>query len=146
MWDKIRSLVSNNNADQHTQNSSVGTAVAALLVYTASLDHDYSAEERERILDILQRQQWDTQTSPEALLIEGETLAQEALDCYGFLRVLGSDFSEQDRLQLLEMMWQVVIEDGVLDEYETNMMRRIAGLLGISDQDSGRIRRAVLNN
>ena len=143
MWNKIRSLLQAEEAKPEEALSNA-EAVAAILVYTAKLDEDYGAEERAHILELLERQQWDSAVSAADLLARAETLCAEALDYYGFLRVANTDFEDEDRAELLRMMWAVVMVDGVVDEYEANMMRRITGLLGLSDFESGRIRREVM--
>lgn len=142
MWNKIRTLLHGEEAKPEDVISNA-EAVAAILVYTAKLDEDYGAEERAHILELLERQSWESTVSAADLLTRAETLCAEALDCYGFLRVVNADFDDDDRAELLRMMWAVVMVDGVVDDYEANMMRRITGLLGISDFESGRIRRAV---
>ena len=143
MWNKIRALV--HGAEPKAEETiSSAEAVAAILVYTAKLDADYDTDERAHILELLERQSWDSSISAADLLTRAESLCAEALDCYGFLRVVNADFADDDRFELLRMMWGVVMVDDVVDEYEANMMRRITGLLGVSDFDSGRIRREVI--
>ena len=144
MWHKVRAALHSKSAPEAEEISSA-EAVAAILVYTARLDDCYGVEERAQILELLERQAWDIETTPEALMLKAERLCAGVLDCHGFLRVLNSDFEDADRLELMRMMWAVVLVDDVLDEYEANMMRRIAGLLGISDADSGQIRLEVID-
>ena len=142
MWNKIRAALHKEEA-KDSKALSNAEAVAAILVYTAKLDEDYGTEERAHILELLARQQWDSTTSAEDLLARAEELCSEAVGYYGFLRVVNADFEDEDRAELLAMMWGVVMVDGVVDDYEANMMRRITGLLGLSDIESGRIRREV---
>ncbi len=142
MWNKIRVALHKEEV-KSKETISNAEAVAAILVYTAKLDEDYGTEERAHILELLERQQWDSSASAADLLARAEALCGEALDYYGFLRVVNTDFEDADRAELLRMMWGVVMVDGIVDEYEANMMRRITGLLGMSDFESGRIRREV---
>ena len=53
-------------------------------------------------------------------------------------------FSPAERIDLMEMLWEVVYADGRLDEYEANLLRRIAGLIHVGDGDSGAARKRVL--
>lgn len=145
MWNKIRAAL-HKTESKDTETVSNAEAVAAILVYTAKLDEDYGEEERTHILELLARQQWDSTTSPADLLTRAEELCSEAVGYYGFLRVVNADFEDEDRAELLRMMWGVVMVDGIVDDYEANMMRRITGLLGVSDIESGRIRREVTEN
>ena len=50
-------------------------------------------------------------------------------------------FSQEERIELMEMLWEVVYADGELHHYEANLMRRLAGLLQVSDRDAGSARK-----
>ena len=51
----------------------------------------------------------------------------------------------ESRLKIIEVIWKIVYSDGVGDDYESNLIRRICGLLYISDKDSGIIKTKVQN-
>ena len=68
----------------------------------------------------------------------------KAVDMHGFISPLMKNFDHQKRVMLVEMLWDVVYADGVLHDYEANLMRRVAGLLHVSDQESGAARKRVL--
>jgi len=53
--------------------------------------------------------------------------------------------SPQDRVQLIEMLWKVAYSDGVLDPHEDMLLRQIAGLIHVSDQDRGSARKRALD-
>lgn len=63
---------------------------------------------------------------------------------YPFIRLAVEKLDEQERIQLIEMMWEVAYADGVLDPDEDALLRRVAGLLYISDRDRGEARKRVL--
>ena len=50
------------------------------------------------------------------------------------------------RLKVLEILWKIIYSDGASDNYESNLIRRICGLLYISDKDSGKIKLKVINS
>ena len=56
------------------------------------------------------------------------------------------NYSMDQRLKIIEVIWKIVYSDGVSDNYETNLIRRICGLLYISDRDSGIIKTKVQNS
>jgi uncharacterized tellurite resistance protein B-like protein len=59
-------------------------------------------------------------------------------------RTLKDALDYEDRVDLMEMLWEVVYADGVLDDMEANMMRRVAGLLYVDDVDSGTARKRAM--
>ena len=63
---------------------------------------------------------------------------------FRFTRVINRDYSQEDRVELMEMLWQVAYVDGELHDYEANLMRRIAGLIHVTDRDSGAARKRAL--
>lgn len=60
---------------------------------------------------------------------------------YGLTRDIKNSLDHPERVELMEMLWQVAYADGVLHDYEANLMRRLAGLLYVSDQESGEARK-----
>jgi uncharacterized tellurite resistance protein B-like protein len=50
----------------------------------------------------------------------------------------------ESRVELMQMLWEVVFSDGQLDDFEANLVRRVSGLLYVTDQDSGRARKVAL--
>ena len=62
----------------------------------------------------------------------------------GFTRAVNDGFAPEDRIQVIEMLWEVVYADGELHDYEASLLRRITGLLYVSDRDSGEARKRVL--
>ena len=49
--------------------------------------------------------------------------------------------SARHKLMLIELLWQIVLADGVVDDYEANLMRRVAGLIHVTDQQAGLARK-----
>lgn len=116
-------------------------ALGALLVRLARADGDYAVVEQQRIKAILMaRYGLDDVTD---LMAECEQLEAEAPDTVRFTRAIKDAVAYDDRLAVISSMWQIVLADGERDAEENSMMRMIAPLLGISDQDSNAARRRV---
>ena len=58
---------------------------------------------------------------------------------------INKNFSEERKLLLIEVLWEIVLSDGKIHDYESNLIRRLAGLLYISDVNSGNARKKALN-
>ena len=118
-------------------------ATAALLVEAACMDGHFDQDERDTIAALLAGQFGLGAGEVEELLGEGQKAAQDSSQIYAFTRVVKDLFSGQERVRMIEMLWEVVYADGRLDVYESNLMRRLAGLLYVPDRESGEARKRV---
>jgi len=78
-----------------------------------------------------------------SLVEAAENAEAEAVDLYGFTSVLKARLDAADRERIVEMMWQLVYADGKVDEFENNIVWRVAELLGVSTQTRIRLKQAV---
>jgi len=118
-------------------------ALAALLVRVARTDGDYSQEETDRIDRILNTR-YDLQLAEASKLrAEAEELESQAPDTVRFTRTIKDAVPYDDRLAVIEALWDVVLADGVRDQHENSLLRMVASLLGINDRDSNMARKRV---
>ena len=66
------------------------------------------------------------------------------LDLHRWAQAIKRAYSEEERVGVIEKMWEVVYADGVLDDYEANLLRRVAGLIYVPDRESGQARQRVI--
>ena len=120
-------------------------AAAALLVEAAQMDDDFEARERSKILQLV-RERFSLSEEEAATLVETATQrVEDSSQLFGFTRVVNDRFSFEERIELMEMLWQVVYVDGALHDYEANLMRRIAGLIHLTDRENGEARKRALS-
>lgn len=117
---------------------------AALLVKAALMDGHFDADERKAIEGLLCESFGLEPGAVHALIDEAEERAQASAQLFGFTNAINERFSPEERIGLIEMLWQVVYADGELHHYESNLMRRLAGLLHVTDRDSALARQRVL--
>jgi len=122
----------------------IQVAAALLLTEAASMDGTIDDAERQRIRQLLGARFDLSPADAEALMHEAEAERKDRVELYGPSRVLKDAFDYEQRVDLLEMLWDVVYADGVIHDYESNLMRRLSGLLYVDDQDSGAARKRVL--
>jgi len=127
--------------EQEAGPDEVRLAVAALLVEAAKTDHSFDAEERRRVLELVAARFHLSQDEAEALVVKAEAETDDAVQLHGFTRVAKDSLSYEERVGLMEMLWEVAYADGTLHDFEANLMRRISGLLFVSDRDSGSARK-----
>jgi uncharacterized tellurite resistance protein B-like protein len=145
MFDHIRALLSGEPSPNLSKSGSkLQIAVAALLVQAATMDDTFDAAERATIERLLAAR-FDLQgDSVRVLLAAAEDAAERSSQLYSFIHVVVEQLNAEERVQIIEMMWEVAYADGVLDPDEDALLRRVAGLLYVSDYDRGAARKRVL--
>ena len=118
-------------------------ALTALLVRIARADHDYSANEKQRIDDIITARYGLSGAERDALRADAEVLEAEAPDTVRFTRAVKDAVPYDARLGVIEAMWSVVLADGQRANEEDAVLRLVANLLGVTDIDSAQARRRI---
>ncbi len=116
-------------------------ALGALLVRLARADGHFDADEKARIKAILEQRYSLADASD--LLADCEVLEAEAPDTVRFTRAIKDAVAYEDRLGVIAAMWEVVLADGKRDAEENSLMRMVAPMLGVEDQDSNAARRRI---
>lgn len=106
-------------------------AVAALLVHLAAVDGSTSDAERDAVRHTLMDYYDLNETEVETLVTEATRRDSEAVDFYRFTSAI-TQLPEEERIEIIRMMWQVVFADDKNHELEDNMVWRIAELIGVS--------------
>nr|WP_276515131.1 TerB family tellurite resistance protein [Pseudemcibacter aquimaris] len=118
-------------------------AAAALMVEVATQDGEFDDKERNVIESILTGKLKLSSEDAKELLHLAEDKQSQSIQILSFTKEIKNHFDDEGRAHIMEMLWGVVFADGEEDVYESNLMRRIAGLLYISDKQSGEIRKKV---
>ena len=119
--------------------------VAALLIHAAKIDENYSDIEKKIIKGALINLNNINSDQAEDLMKLAEKKEEESNQMLEFTREIKKHPMEF-RLKIIEIIWKIVYSDDVSDNYESNLIRRICGLLYISDKDNGIIRAKVQNS
>ncbi len=119
-------------------------ACAALLVESGSADNHFDDAERARVRELIESRFELAPDAAAALMAEAERVVGESAQILRFTRAVKDNLDYDERVALVEMLWDVVYADGVADPHENQLMRRICGLIYVTDHDSGVARRRVL--
>ena len=112
-------------------------AIAALLVEASMADGGIDKIEYTHIRHMLVTQLDLSAEDAEAMLDESVVSHDDRIEIHGLTRQIRNDTDAADRSVILEMVWMVVLADGYLDAHESQLMRRLAGLLFVDDVESG---------
>ena len=118
-------------------------AAAALLVHIAALDGDLTDVKRSKLRAILKTHFALDAAATDELIEAAADDDREAVDFYHFTSLLMRTLDEAGRLNVIEMMWQMVYVDGSVSEFEANVMWRVADLLAVSPRDRIMLRERV---
>ncbi len=118
--------------------------VAALLIHAARIDENYTDIEKEIIKKALMELNNISSDQAENLIKFAEKKEEESNQIVEFTREI-KKYSMEFRLKIIEIIWKIVYSDGASDDYESNLIRRICGLLYISGKDNGIIKTKVQN-
>jgi len=110
-------------------------AAAALLIHAIAVDGFIDDEEREKVSEILQRHFELNENETAELIVEATEKDNEAVDLYSFTSIIKRAFDQEGRLNMVEMLWEIVYVDGIVHEFEDNLVWRVSELLGVSTRD-----------
>ncbi|HIO51881.1 MAG TPA: TerB family tellurite resistance protein [Pelagibacteraceae bacterium] len=118
--------------------------VAALLIHAARIDENYTDIEKEIIKKALVELNNISSDQAKNLIKFAEKKEEESNQIVEFTREI-KKYPIEFRLKIIEVIWKIVYSDGTSDDYESNLIRRICGLLYISGKDNGIIKTKVQN-
>ena len=119
-------------------------AAAALLVEAAYMDGDFDEDERASITQLMKPHFELNDDESQTLIEEAEIVIQESGQLYNFTRVIKDRYEAEQRIEMIEMLWEVAYADGNVDHFEANLISRVAGLIYVNDRDRGDARKRVI--
>jgi uncharacterized tellurite resistance protein B-like protein len=119
-------------------------AAAALMMEAARMDDAIGQRERARIEELVRARFGLSAEEAAGLMARAETATAGASHHYDYVRAIVDHCPPEERTWIIELMWEVAYADGELHELEANLLRRIGGLLYVSDRDRGAARKRVL--
>ena len=118
--------------------------IFALLVHAAKIDENYTEIEKQMIKKVISELNKISLDESIKLLEIAEKIEEESNQIVGFTREI-KKYPIEFRLKIIEIIWKIVYSDGKNDNYESNLIRRICGLLYITDKDNGIIKTKIIN-
>ena len=117
--------------------------IAALLIHAAKIDENFSIEEEKIIEEALLNLVAGKQNVKE-IIIESKIIEENANQILEFTKEVKS-MEENKKIQIIETLWRIIYSNKDADIYETNLMRRLAGLLYIDNKTMGDIKENIKN-
>ena len=122
------------------KNSIIG--ISALLVHAANIDEIYSDHEKELIKDFIKSYLKDDDA--EEILKKAEKIEADSNQLLNYTNIIKQNAIDIKK-DIIEHLWKIIISDNTVDQYESNLMRRVCGLIYFSDKECGEIKIKLLN-
>ena len=133
----------NKNEDEYEREDI--QAVIILLLEACQIDGDTGNIEIEYIKKLLINKFNFTPDQAEKNLVEALEKSDERIEIFSQIKIILNEMNHEERIDVIEMMWGVILSDGIVDDFEANLMRRMNGLLYISGEESALAKQRALN-
>lgn len=110
----------------------IRVATCALLLEIARIDDAFTAEEMATVLAILKEKYGLSKEHADALIAEAERELQESVDLWQFARLINENYTNDEKIDIIETLWRIVYVDGKMDQYEHYLMNKLKNLLRLS--------------
>ncbi len=145
MFDRLlHTLTGVDDAHRTGARSDPAFALAVLLIEIARSDHRVEDREQSVIERALALRFGLERSEVTRLIKAAEDGANQAADLFHFTQIVVRNFTPEERIGVIEMLWEVAYSDGVLTGDQDALIRRVAGLIYVSDRERAEARRRVI--
>ena len=149
MVDLLRRLLRKANKDSsksaEADPGGVRIATCALFLEMAGADGEFSEAERDRILAILRKDYELSEEEASALMKATNRALEQSIDLWQFTRQINQEYSREEKVRIIQMLWKIVYADGALDKHEHYLVRKLSTLLRLSHEDLINAKLSVLH-
>lgn len=123
----------NGKAKQETHD--VRVATCALLVEIASVDGEFSDEEKKYIVSVLEKKYELKYEYVKEIIAESRKELEGSIDLWQFTNLINENYSKEEKMEIIKTVWEVVYADGHLDKHEDYLVHKLANLLHLSHRE-----------
>ena len=129
---------------EEIKNNNFQKKICALLIHAAKIDEEYTDKE-EKIIEKTLIELGLEKENTSKIIKEAKKIEENSNQILDFTREV-KNLSEQDKIKIIESLWSIIYSNKDADIYETNLMRRLAGLLYIDNKTMGDIKERIKNH
>ena len=145
MLNILKNILNNQNSTKEKEDNKSLELLSGLMIEAAytdgKIDEDEIKKIRLSLIDIFE----ENSDQVEIVLNKAIKNKNNSKSLHHYTSFINKNFSEDKKLLLIEALWEIVLSDGEIHDFESNLIRRLAGLLYISDVNSGNARKRALN-
>ena len=117
--------------------------VTALLIHAAKIDEQYSDHEKKLIKEFIKS--YLKNGNDDEILKKAEEIENNSNQLLNYTNIIKEN-SIEIKKDIIEHLWKVIISDNTVDQYESNLMRRICGLIYFPDKECAEIKLKLINS
>jgi uncharacterized tellurite resistance protein B-like protein len=121
--------------DNHASDENLRLAATALMFRALMVDGVADEAELSMIRRIVEDEFGLAPDEVDKLLADAASQADEAADLYGWIKQINNRYSHDEKCYLMEKLWQVILADGIIEDHEAALMRKVAGLIYVTDRE-----------
>jgi len=140
----LRNFFENKEIDQNSEDSNL-ELLCGLMIEAANSDGDIGAEEIKKIRETLINIFKENPDKVDTVLDQSIKNSNNSKSLYYYSSKINKNYSDEKKILLIEILWEIVLADGQVHDYESSIIRRLSGLLYISDINSGNARKRALS-
>ena len=144
MINLLRNFFENKEIDQNSEDSNL-ELLCGLMIEAANSDGDIGAEEIKKIRETLINIFKENPDKVDSVLEQSIKNSNNSKSLYYYSSKINKNYSDKKKILLIEILWEIVLADGQVHDYESSIIRRLSGLLYISDINSGNARKRALS-
>ncbi len=140
----LKNFFDNSNEVDRSETNDNLSILSGLMIEAANIDGKVDSKEIEKIKTILKNEfneEVDDIDNAMKVAIENK---HNSKSLFYYTSKINKSYSTSEKIFLIETLWQIILADGEVHDYETSLLRRLSGLLYISDVDSGNARKRAL--
>jgi len=140
----LKNFFENKEIDKNSKESNL-ELLCGLMIEAANSDGDIGTEEIQKIRETLTNTFKENPEEIDSVLERSIQNSNNSKSLYYYSSKINKNYSDEKKIKLIEILWEIVLADGQLHDYESSIIRRLSGLLYISDINSGNARKRALS-
>tara|TARA_E500000178_G_C16716011_1_gene614997 strand:- start:62 stop:511 length:450 start_codon:yes stop_codon:yes gene_type:complete len=141
----LKNILKTKNSSNEKEDSKSLELLCGLMIEAAYTDGHIDKIELDKIKNSLINVFDESPDDVELVLKEAIKNKNNSKSLHHYTSFINKNFTDDKKLQLIEVLWEIVLSDDEIHDFESNLIRRLAGLLYISDVNSGNARKRALN-
>ena len=115
--------------------------IATLLVECARSDDNFKDKEKEQIKKILKNKLHLDSTEVEKCLETASESSEKRIEIYSLTKEIRDNFNKEEILFIFELLWKIILSDGIIDDFESSMMTKLTGLFHLTGKENAEARK-----
>tara|TARA_B100000963_G_scaffold126470_1_gene110390 strand:+ start:52 stop:501 length:450 start_codon:yes stop_codon:yes gene_type:complete len=110
--------------------------ISTLLVECARSDDNFSDTEKEQIKNILKNKLHLDSSEVEKCFETANESSKESIEIYSLTKEIRDNFNKEEILFIFELLWKIILSDGIIDDFESSMMTKLTGLFHLTGKEN----------